>query len=78
MTLIPLTIEGKHIGPAERCLLIAGVSANHDRDLDQGHVPTDAGFRFVRPGAGIPPDDHPLSRTARPGDLVTRDDCCRT
>ena len=33
-----LTIENRTISPIERPLLIAEVSANHDRDLDQVSV----------------------------------------
>ena len=35
MRLQTLTIENRTIGPQERPLLIAEVSANHDRNLDQ-------------------------------------------
>ena len=35
MRLKNLTIENRTISPKERPLLIAEISANHDRDLDQ-------------------------------------------
>lgn len=37
-----LEIEGKRIGPGEKCFLIAELSANHDRDLDQALALVDA------------------------------------
>ena len=43
-----LTIENRTISPIERPLLIAEVSANHDRDLDQAlalvDIAADAGW----------------------------------
>lgn len=53
MTLSPtVTIEGRTIGPAERPLLIAEVSANHDRDLDQAlalvDIAADAGWDSLK------------------------------
>jgi sialic acid synthase SpsE len=35
------------------------------RDLPAGHVVTDADFRFVRPAAGIPPNDAAAVRGRR-------------
>jgi len=47
-----LTIEGKPIGPGEKALLIAEVSANHDRDLDQAlalvDIAADAGWDCLK------------------------------
>ena len=47
-----LTIEGKSIGTDEKCLLIAEVSANHDRDLDQAmalvDIAADAGWDCLK------------------------------
>jgi len=47
-----LHIEGKHIGPSEKPLLIAEVSANHDRDLDQAlalvDIAADAGWDCLK------------------------------
>lgn len=47
-----VTIEGREIGPAARPLLIAEVSANHDRDLDQAlalvDIAADAGWDCLK------------------------------
>lgn len=47
-----LTIEGKRIGPGEKCFLIAELSANHDRDLEQAlalvDIAADAGWDCVK------------------------------
>lgn len=49
-------------------------------DLPEGHLVTRADFRFVRPGAGIPPNDaaalegRRLSRAVRRGHPITYDD----
>jgi N-acetylneuraminate synthase len=47
-----LTIEGKRIGKGEKCFLIAELSANHDRDLDQAlrlvDIAADAGWDCVK------------------------------
>lgn len=47
-----LTIEGKTIGPDSKALLIAEVSANHDRDLDQAlalvDIAADAGWDCLK------------------------------
>lgn len=47
-----LTIEGKTVGPAEKTLLIAEISANHDRDLDQAlalvDIAADAGWDCLK------------------------------
>lgn len=37
-----VSVEGKFIGPEEKCFLIAEVSANHDGDLDQALALVDA------------------------------------
>ena len=37
-----LEVEGKRIGPGEKCFLMAELSANHDRDLDQALALVDA------------------------------------
>ncbi len=50
------------------------------RDLPAGHCLTDADFRFVRPGAGIPPNDRDavrgrrLARAVRQGHPITHED----
>jgi len=47
-----LEIEGHRIGPGEKCYLIAELSANHDRDLDQAlalvDIAADAGWDCVK------------------------------
>ncbi|MGP1355612.1 N-acetylneuraminate synthase family protein [Roseicyclus sp.] len=47
-----LNIEGKLIGPGERCALIAELSANHDRDLEQAlrlvDLAGEAGWDFLK------------------------------
>lgn len=47
-----LTIEGKTIGPEEKCFLIAEVSANHDRDLEHAlhlvDIAADAGWDSLK------------------------------
>ena len=47
-----LTIENRTISPIERPLLIAEVSANHDRDLDQAlalvDIAADAGWDCLK------------------------------
>lgn len=47
-----LTIESNTIGPAEKCFLIAEVSANHDRDLDHAlhlvDIAADAGWDSLK------------------------------
>ena len=47
-----LTIENRKISPKERPLLIAEVSANHDRDLDQAlalvDIAADAGWDCLK------------------------------
>jgi len=47
-----LTIDGKTIGPEEKCFLIAEVSANHDRDLDHAlhlvDIAADAGWDSLK------------------------------
>lgn len=47
-----LTVEGKSIGPQERALLIAEISANHDRDLSQAlalvDIAADAGWDCLK------------------------------
>lgn len=47
-----LTIEGKSIGPGEKPLLIAEVSANHDQDLEQAlalvDIAADAGWDCLK------------------------------
>ena len=47
-----LTIEGKTIDPGEKCFLIAELSANHDRDLEQAlalvDIAADAGWDCVK------------------------------
>ena len=52
MPLQTLTIENRTIGPQERPLLIAEVSANHDRDLDQAlalvDIAADAGWDCLK------------------------------
>ena len=52
MRLQTLTIENRTIGPQERPLLIAEVSANHDRNLDQAlalvDIAADAGWDCLK------------------------------
>lgn len=47
-----LTIDGKTIGPEEKCFLIAEVSANHDRELDHAlhlvDIAADAGWDSLK------------------------------
>lgn len=47
-----ISIEGKSIGPGEKCFLIAEVSANHDGDLDQAlelvDIAADVGWDCVK------------------------------
>jgi len=66
-----LTIEGKTIGPDTRAFLIAEVSANHDRDLDQAlalvDIAADAGWDALKlqtytADSLTMPSDHPSMR----------------
>lgn len=66
-----MTIEGKKIGRDEKCLLIAEVSANHDRDLEQAlelvDIAADAGWDCLKlqtynADTLTIPSDHPSMR----------------
>ncbi|WP_102107860.1 N-acetylneuraminate synthase family protein [Oceaniglobus roseus] len=66
-----LTLEGKTLGPEAKALLIAEISANHDRDLDQAlalvDIAADAGWDCLKlqtydADSLTVPSDHPSMR----------------